>query len=143
MLVKGAKSSRDTASRSSWNTSASAVNTVQFCPENTTIHSKSEQIGGVYFSGQKNWRKKCVNDDDKFSRQLYINDENASSFGVNSIFAYKYDICMSLSAILNKIERKLAVLSLNTKHKLNMFINMCLLSLKFGGKSKTLAEFEL
>ena len=30
------------------------------------IHSKSENIGGVFISGQKNWRKKCVNGDDKF-----------------------------------------------------------------------------
>ena len=29
------------------------------------IHSKSEKIGGVYFSAQKNWRKKCVNGNDK------------------------------------------------------------------------------
>ena len=46
------------------------------------IHSKSEQIGGVYFSGKKNWRKKCVNGDDKCSRQIYVNYENASNFGV-------------------------------------------------------------
>ena len=55
-------------------------------------------------------------------------------------------VCLYLpfnQCILNKIERKLAVLSLNTKHKLNMFINMCLLSLKFGGKSKKMMEFEL
>ena len=46
------------------------------------IHSKSENIGGVYFSGQKNWRKKCVNGDDKFLRQLYVNHENGSNIVV-------------------------------------------------------------
>ena len=47
-----------------------------------TKHSKSEKISGVYFSGQRNWRKKCINGDDKFSRQLYVNYENANNFGV-------------------------------------------------------------
>ena len=46
------------------------------------MHSKSEQIGGVYFSAQKNWRKKCVNGDEKCSRQIYENHENESNFVV-------------------------------------------------------------
>ena len=44
------------------------------------IHSKSEKNGGVYFWGQKNWRKKCVNGDNKFLQQMYRNHENASNF---------------------------------------------------------------
>ena len=36
------------------------------------IHSKSVNIGGVYFSGQQNWRKRWVNGDNKFSQQTYI-----------------------------------------------------------------------
>ena len=46
------------------------------------IHSKSEKIGGVYLSGQQNWRKKCVNSDNIFLRQLYVNHENASNIVV-------------------------------------------------------------
>ena len=39
------------------------------------IHCKSEKIGRVYSWAQKNWRKKCVNGDDKNSRQEYVNHE--------------------------------------------------------------------
>ena len=31
-----------------------------------TVPYKSGKIGGIHFSGQKKWRKKCVNGDDKF-----------------------------------------------------------------------------
>ena len=36
------------------------------------IHPKNEKIGGDYLSAQKNWRKKCVNLDDKILRQKGI-----------------------------------------------------------------------
>ena len=53
------------------------------------IHPKSEKIGGVYLSAQKNWRKKCVNLDDKILRQKGINHKNVMNLWQNSIFTYK------------------------------------------------------
>ena len=40
------------------------------------IHPKSRKNGGDYLSAQKNWRKKCVNLDDKILRQKGINHKN-------------------------------------------------------------------
>ena len=43
-------------------------------------HPKSEKIGGDYLSAQKNWRKKCVNLDDKILRQKCVNHQNFMNF---------------------------------------------------------------
>ena len=37
------------------------------------IHSKSKKVCGFHFSVSKNLRKKCVNRDDKISRQKCVN----------------------------------------------------------------------
>ena len=74
----------------SWNNLSSFVFTldpVWECEKHVwDIHSKSEQIGGVYFSGQQNWRKKCVNGNGIFLRQIYVTHEHACNS--NSIIAY-------------------------------------------------------
>ena len=44
------------------------------------IHPKSEKIGGDYLSAQKNWRKNCVNLDDKILRQKGVNHQNVMNF---------------------------------------------------------------
>ena len=45
-------------------------------PRTFTIHSKSEQVCGFYFSVSKNVRKKCINSDGKISRQKCVNHKN-------------------------------------------------------------------
>ena len=37
------------------------------------IHPKSEKIGGYYFSAQTNWRKKCIQRNDKILRKKSVN----------------------------------------------------------------------
>ena len=46
----------------------------------TIIHPKSGKIGGDYLAAQKNWRKKCVNLDDKILRQKGVNRQNVMNF---------------------------------------------------------------
>ena len=45
-----------------------------------TIHPKSGKNGGDYLSAQKNWRKKCINLDDKILRQKCVNHQNVMNF---------------------------------------------------------------
>ena len=51
-----------------------------------TIHSpyilKVNKLTESSFQAKKSWRKKCINDYDKCSRQIYANYKNASNFGV-------------------------------------------------------------
>ena len=53
------------------------------------IHPKSGKNGGDYLSAQKNWRKKCVNINDKILRQKGINHKHVMNLWQNSIFTYK------------------------------------------------------
>ena len=46
----------------------------------TSIYPKSGKIGGDYLAAQKNWRKKCVNLDDKILRQKCVNHPNVMNF---------------------------------------------------------------
>ena len=70
------------------------------------IHSKSEQIGGVYFSGQKNWREKCVNGDEKYLRQEYVNHEIYDKMAY--LLKHMILVCVYLrfKQLLNVIGRK-------------------------------------
>ena len=70
------------------------------------IHSKSEKIGGVYSSGQKDWRKKYENGKDKKSRQEYVNHEIYSKMAYlleNMILVCVY---LRFKQLLNRIGRK-------------------------------------
>ena len=70
------------------------------------IHSKSERNGGVYSSAQKNWRKKCVNGDDKKSRQEYVNQEIYDKMAYllkNMILVCVY---LRFKQLLNRVGRK-------------------------------------
>ena len=78
------------------------------------IHSESEKIGGVYSSGQKDWRKKYENGKDKKSRQEYVNHEIYDKMAYlikNMILVCVY---LRFEQLLNRIGRNKAVLFLNT-----------------------------
>ena len=40
-----------------------------------SVHSESEKIGGVYSSGQKDWREKYENGDGQKFQEEYVNHE--------------------------------------------------------------------
>ena len=40
------------------------------------LPSKSGKISSIHFSGEQNWRKRCLNHDKKISLQKYVNYEN-------------------------------------------------------------------
>ena len=44
--------------------------------ERQIIHPKSETFGGDYFSAQKNWRKKCGNQDKNILWKKCVNRKN-------------------------------------------------------------------
>ena len=44
------------------------------------IHPKSGKIGGDYFSAQKNWRKRCVNEGGNISQKKCVNHKNVMNF---------------------------------------------------------------
>ena len=70
------------------------------------IHSKIEKIGGVYSSAQKDWRKKCVNGDDKKLRQEYVNHEIYAKMTYllkNMILVCVY---LRFKQLLNRVGRK-------------------------------------
>ena len=72
----------------------------------TCIQFKSEKIGGVYSWAQKNWRKKCVNGDDKNSRQEYVNHEIYDKIAYllkNMILVCVY---LRFKQLLNRVGRK-------------------------------------
>ena len=59
--------------------------TVQICPYMYIIHPKGGKIGGDYFSAQKNWRKKCVNWDDRPVKEYSLNPFDQSSINIQII----------------------------------------------------------
>ena len=70
------------------------------------IHSKSKKNGGVYSSGQKDWRKKYKKGDDKKSRQEYVNHEIYDKMAYlikNMILVCVY---LRFEQLLNRIGRK-------------------------------------
>ena len=75
---------------------------------------KFKKIGGVYSWGQKDWRKKYENGDDKKSQQEYINHEIYDKMEYlikNMILVCVY---LRFKQLLNRDGRKKAVLFLNT-----------------------------
>ena len=70
------------------------------------IHSKSEKIGGVYSSGKKNWRKKCVNGDDKNLQQDNVNHEIYDKMAYLIKNMILVCVCLRFKQLLNRVGRK-------------------------------------